>query len=76
MPDLMLLDVEGDSSQIQQKDIEKSRELGKGAYGQIFAGVWRGKEVAIKEIYLDRLPSDEERRKALNDFRAEIKIMR
>ncbi len=40
MPDLMLMDIE-DSSQITVSEFQKQRELGKGSYGQIFAGVWR-----------------------------------
>jgi serine/threonine protein kinase len=47
------------------KDLSSNKILGKGGFGIVFEGVWRGKPVAIKRIALSDITSNEREEEAL-----------
>lgn len=57
-------------SKITWSSLQKNELLGNGSYGNVFHGTWNGKEVAIKELVLKKLPE-----KLIADFENETKIM-
>ncbi len=57
--------------EIDPSELELGRELGKGAFGTVFKGKLRGKEVAIKKLNVPDF--DEE---ALLEFKQEVEILR
>lgn len=57
--------------ELDPSEIELGSELGSGAFGVVYKGKLRGKDVAIKKIKLD--DSDPQ---ALDQFRMECTIMR
>jgi hypothetical protein len=61
-----LEDIKIDSDQLVLK-----QEIGRGSFGQVFKGVWRGTEVAIK-----RIPANCIRESETRDFMKEAFIMR
>lgn len=57
--------------EIEIGELEFHKSIGKGGFGEVFKGTWRGTEVAIKKILLARSKES----KALEEFRSEIAIM-
>lgn len=49
-------------------DIAPNKILGKGNFGTVFEGVWKGIQVAIKRVSLDRTTSSEREENALTKF--------
>jgi predicted Ser/Thr protein kinase len=47
MPDVALADLE--RGRIDFKQIQIEKELGRGAFGIIYRGVWKGEHVAVKQ---------------------------
>ncbi|EPR64463.1 protein kinase domain-containing protein [Toxoplasma gondii GAB2-2007-GAL-DOM2] len=65
---------EGDSADwsIPQRELVVEEKIGSGASSEVFAGTWRGSEVAIKRVVL---PENELAFHAIRDFQRELKIM-
>ncbi|KEP66957.1 UNVERIFIED_CONTAM: protein kinase domain-containing protein [Hammondia hammondi] len=65
---------DGDSSDwsIPQRELVVEEKIGSGASSEVFAGTWRGSEVAIKRVVL---PENELAFHAIRDFERELKIM-
>lgn len=51
-------------------DLSQGQRIGVGSYGEVFKGVWRGTEVAIKRFLEQNLSPA-----TVRDFRAEVSIM-
>eukprot|EP00002_Diphylleia_rotans_P028911 TRINITY_DN5847_c0_g1_i1.p1 TRINITY_DN5847_c0_g1~~TRINITY_DN5847_c0_g1_i1.p1 ORF type:complete len:2350 (+),score=427.40 TRINITY_DN5847_c0_g1_i1:170-7219(+) len=51
-------------------DLEFGRVLGSGAFGEVFAGKWRGSDVAIKRINIEKIDAS-----SLTEFQSEVSIM-
>ena len=47
------------------KGLSSNKILGKGGFGIVFEGVWRGKPVAIKRIALSDITSNQREEEAL-----------
>eukprot|EP01090_Pellita_catalonica_P022018 TRINITY_DN8408_c0_g1_i1.p1 TRINITY_DN8408_c0_g1~~TRINITY_DN8408_c0_g1_i1.p1 ORF type:complete len:803 (-),score=137.90 TRINITY_DN8408_c0_g1_i1:35-2395(-) len=56
--------------EINPKDVEITRELGKGAFGVVYAGRLHGKEVAIKKLFMQDTEED-----LMLDFKNEVQVM-
>jgi serine/threonine protein kinase len=48
-PDLALADLA--RNQISANQVELGSELGKGGFATVFRGVWKGREVAVKQMH-------------------------
>lgn len=59
----------GDEWEIDHADLEYTAKLGQGASGQVFRGLFRGREVAIKVLVADN------RNEELAEFKKEFKIL-
>jgi hypothetical protein len=57
--------------QIDADEIQLAERIGKGTYGEVFKGVWRGTVVAVK-----KLPSHNITPNVLGDFLKEARIMK
>jgi len=55
---------------IAWQDLQVGELIGQGGYGEVYKGKWNGKEVAIKQLLLKKLPGH-----LLKDFDNETKIM-
>jgi len=67
---LVPLSVEG--FEIDYNELDFEQEIGRGAYGVVFKGRWRGGTVAIKQLILRSIISERE----LQDFRSEAAVMK
>jgi len=61
-----------ESYEIDYSELEFEQEIGRGAYGVVFKGTWRGGVVAIKQLNLMGTLTQKE----LNDFRVEAGVMK
>eukprot|EP01100_Stratorugosa_tubuloviscum_P007725 TRINITY_DN318_c0_g2_i1.p1 TRINITY_DN318_c0_g2~~TRINITY_DN318_c0_g2_i1.p1 ORF type:complete len:558 (+),score=207.30 TRINITY_DN318_c0_g2_i1:44-1675(+) len=55
--------------EIQPEEIEYQEKIGQGCYGEVHKGLCRGKEVAIKKLFTQRIDL-----KLLADFQKEVEI--
>eukprot|EP00002_Diphylleia_rotans_P000457 TRINITY_DN1023_c0_g1_i11.p1 TRINITY_DN1023_c0_g1~~TRINITY_DN1023_c0_g1_i11.p1 ORF type:complete len:2307 (+),score=387.96 TRINITY_DN1023_c0_g1_i11:43-6963(+) len=55
---------------VKYSDLEFGKLLGAGSFGEVFAGEWRGTEVAIKRINAKKLD-----KKAIQSFKDEVAVM-
>eukprot|EP01111_Echinosteliopsis_oligospora_P013540 TRINITY_DN4878_c0_g1_i1.p1 TRINITY_DN4878_c0_g1~~TRINITY_DN4878_c0_g1_i1.p1 ORF type:complete len:522 (+),score=97.63 TRINITY_DN4878_c0_g1_i1:241-1806(+) len=58
---------------IESRELVLENEIGHGSFGQVYRGVWRGTEVAIKKLPKDSMMKDNQ---SLSDFMKEAFIMR
>jgi len=58
--------------EIDYNELDFEQEIGRGAYGVVFNGRWRGGHVAIKQLILRGVLSQNE----LQDFRSEAAVMK
>eukprot|EP01102_Stenamoeba_stenopodia_P020233 TRINITY_DN7810_c0_g1_i1.p1 TRINITY_DN7810_c0_g1~~TRINITY_DN7810_c0_g1_i1.p1 ORF type:complete len:751 (-),score=131.19 TRINITY_DN7810_c0_g1_i1:100-2352(-) len=70
-PDIALFDLS--NLRVDYPDIELLEELGKGSFGVVHRGLWKGSEVAVKKIIFSD-QNEEEREKQFNEFRQEVWI--
>ena len=59
-----------------QKELKVGEVIGKGGFGVIHKGIYKGQAVAIKEIAQPQETDDEEKLRAFNEFRKEVYVMR
>jgi serine/threonine protein kinase len=57
--------------ELEANEVEIGRELGSGAFGTVFRGKMRGKDVAIKKLNVQQFDDD-----TLAAFKQEVAIMR
>jgi hypothetical protein len=57
--------------ELEPSEIQVGRKLGQGTFGVVYKGALRGKEVAVKKLYMHLF--DEE---AISAFRAEVSTFR
>lgn len=75
IPDIALSDV--DLPRVDfEREVKLGKELGKGAFGQIFEGTWNSNSYAIKKLILDGLQEDSnEVLDIFHEFRREVWLM-
>lgn len=56
--------------EIEYEEVELDKLVGKGGYGEVYRGVWRGTEVAIKKLLVQKME-----KKHLKEFKHEINLM-
>ena len=49
-PCLLLCYIDLPSVEMDENDLEMLRPIGKGQFGKVFKGLWKGMQVAIKEV--------------------------
>lgn len=64
---------EGDYNEIDPGDLEIGESVGTGATAEVWKGFWQGKQVAIKDIYLQRKGTAELKQKVA--FTREVAVM-
>jgi len=59
-------------------DIVIKERIGKGSYGEVFRGMWRGTEVAVKKLpyYMSELDDEEQRKEFSTNFIHETELMK
>jgi len=63
------INLEDLSWEIPWSDISIEKEIGEGSYGKVFKGIWKGKEVAVKQLR-------EAKEESLKEFLSEIEVMK
>eukprot|EP00005_Dracoamoeba_jomungandri_P007824 CAMPEP_0174279000 /NCGR_PEP_ID=MMETSP0439-20130205/61790_1 /TAXON_ID=0 /ORGANISM="Stereomyxa ramosa, Strain Chinc5" /LENGTH=307 /DNA_ID=CAMNT_0015371475 /DNA_START=473 /DNA_END=1393 /DNA_ORIENTATION=- len=65
------------TKQMAFEDLVIGKRIGKGSYGEVFKGTWRGSEVAIKKLpyYWSELDNHSEKEEFVEDFLAETELM-
>ncbi|MBS0648030.1 MAG: SEL1-like repeat protein [Verrucomicrobia bacterium] len=58
------------SIEVRYSDLTFGRELGKGGFGTVYQGAWKGSAVAIKKLKINELASED-----IKGFRKEAKLM-
>lgn len=61
-----------DIKQINPAEIVLGERIGKGSFGQVFRGTWRGTQVAVKKLNMPMLVDDS----FVREFKNEIDVMR
>ena len=61
-----------DIKQINPAEIVLGERIGKGSFGQVFRGTWRGTQVAVKKLHMPMLVDDA----FVREFKNEIDVMR
>mmetsp|Transcript_27257 Transcript_27257/g.38413 ORF Transcript_27257/g.38413 Transcript_27257/m.38413 type:complete len:685 (+) Transcript_27257:201-2255(+) len=61
---------------IDYKEIEIAERIGRGNFGEVYKGVWRGTVVAVKKTKIPSHVSETEELQFLEDFAREAQIMR
>jgi len=61
---------------IAYDEIKLGDRIGKGNFGEVFVGYWRGTKVAIKQCKIPTVSSEAEKAEFLRDFEKEAAIMR
>ena len=72
-PDVAMVDVA--CPRVDMKNVKIEKQLGQGAFGKIYSGIWNNGPVAIKELiinYEDKTNTIE----VFNEFRKEVWLMR
>ncbi len=64
--------------QMDYNEIKILERIGKGSYGEVFQGTWRGTEVAIKKLpyYFNQMEDREQQRTFLTGFIQETQLMK
>jgi serine/threonine protein kinase len=62
LPDIPLID---------WRDLTQGRLIGRGGFGDVYEGQWKGQDVAIKKLHMHALPNAAVKR----DFDAEVRVM-
>jgi Protein kinase domain/Ankyrin repeats (3 copies) len=62
-----------DNSELRVQDLQKQEMIGRGTFGNVFRGYWRGSEIAIKEVDWDRADKTEA---VTVSFRSEVEILK
>jgi serine/threonine protein kinase len=59
-------------------EIVLAERVGKGSYGEVFKGIWRGTEVAVKKLpyYFEQLEDKEQQKTFLEGFIQETQLMK
>jgi tRNA A-37 threonylcarbamoyl transferase component Bud32 len=69
---------EGMVKQMDYGEIVLGERVGKGSYGEVFKGTWRGTEVAVKKLpyYFEQLEDREQQKTFLEGFIQETQLMK
>lgn len=64
--------------QMDYGEIVLAERVGKGSYGEVFKGIWRGTEVAVKKLpyYFEQLEDKEQQKTFLEGFIQETQLMK
>lgn len=73
VPDVAMADVQ--LPRVNFKDINVGKELGKGAFGKIYEGIWKKEQVAVKELIISDALEDDEKIDIFHEFRREVWLM-
>jgi len=63
-----------DFKPVEPKEISLGERIGRGSYGEVFKGIWRGTVIAVKKAKLER--DEEKYEETLKDLLKEIYIMK
>lgn len=59
-----------DFTLVNHEDIQKQKEIGVGGFGVVYQARWKDRDVAVKQLHLQRL-----HKKTETDFKKELKIL-